>query len=293
MRYAPALGAVALLAFGGLVLFELTNWDKITPGVSAIGTSVGGLSRAEAASKLQPGVQQLLDRPLDIHGADQTWHSTPRQLGLRLDPTELADSAYQVGRRGSPPDRFGEQLEVLLHGRPVSPTSSTDQAALDSSLSQMAVQIVRPAHDAQLGLAANGTLQSVSAENGLAVDVSASRDQIAQALDGGSHTVELVTRAVPPAIADAQVSTAREQLERLMGPDAPPLTLTFGDQSWRMERADLQELISVSGGSKPGDQATVTIDEAPLRAWAAKIARETRPDRPGRALPRSQWRATR
>src|SRR3954451_20575239 len=130
MRYAPALGAVALLAFGGLVLFELTNWDKITPGVTALGTPVGGLSRTEVVDKLKPGVQQLLDRPLEIHGADQTWHSTPRQLGLRLDPTELADAAYQVGRHGGPPERLGEQLDVLLHGRPVSSTSTTDQAAL-------------------------------------------------------------------------------------------------------------------------------------------------------------------
>src|SRR2546426_10303585 len=107
-----ALGAAALIALASLILFELANWDKITPGVSALGTPVGGLTRAEAVSRLTPGVQQLLERPLDIRGADQTWHSTPRELGVRLDPAELVGVAYQIGRQGSPIDRFGAQLDV-------------------------------------------------------------------------------------------------------------------------------------------------------------------------------------
>jgi vancomycin resistance protein YoaR len=274
-RYAPVLGAVAVIALAGLVIFELTNWDKITPGVTALGTPVGGLSRTEAMARLAPGVQQLLDRPLDIHGGDKAWRSTPRELGLRLDPAELAGAAYEIGRQGNPKDRLGEQVDVFVHGKTVSSASSTDQAALDTSLSAMALQIVRPARDAQLSLANNATFDSVTAENGLAVDVGASREQIAHALNSGSQNVELVTRPVPPAIPDEQVSTAREQLEHLLGPSAQPLQLTFGQQSWRMERADLLKLITLSGGTRPGQPATVNIDEAPLRAWAARIGKET------------------
>src|SRR5260370_41666450 len=94
------LGAVPLLLAAGVALFELANWDKVTPGVNALGNSVGGMSRAEAVARLTPGVQRLLDRPLEIHGADQTWHTTARDLGLRLDPNELVGAAYQVGREG-------------------------------------------------------------------------------------------------------------------------------------------------------------------------------------------------
>src|SRR4051794_37229457 len=57
---------IPLVALAAVALFELANWDKITPGVTALGTSIGGLTRAEAVSRLTPGVQQLLDRPLDI-----------------------------------------------------------------------------------------------------------------------------------------------------------------------------------------------------------------------------------
>ena len=265
---------IAVIAVLGLAIFELSNWDKITPGVSAMATPIGGLAQAEAVGRLTPSVQQLLDRPLEIRGADQVWPTTARDLGLRLDPNEIAAAAYQIGRQGSPTDRLGEQIDVFLHGRTVTVASTTDQAALDTSISGMAKQIERAPHDAKLSLARDGGIESTSAQAGLAVDIAASRDQVTSALNTSGRTVNLVTRPIPPAISDEQFSTARGQLERLLGPDAQPLTLTFGQQAYTLERADLLKLLSLSGGTKPGQPAVVNVDEAPLKAWAAKMARD-------------------
>src|SRR6266851_2554292 len=132
------LGALPLLLLAAVALFELANWDKVTPGVNALGNSVGGMSKAEAVARLTPGVQRLLDRPLDIHGGDQTWHTTARDLGLRLDPNELVAMAHQIERA--------------------------------------------PA-DAKLSLSSAGVIQASSAQDGLAVDKSASRDQLNAALN--------------------------------------------------------------------------------------------------------------
>src|SRR5216684_2291836 len=172
------LTALPLLVLAAVALFELANWDKVTPGVSALGNSVGGMSKAEAVARLTPGVQRLLDRPLDIHGGDQTWHTTARDLGLRLDPSELVGAAYQVGRQGSPFDRLGEQVDTALHGRTLSAASTTDRNALDNSLASMAHQIERPPADAKLGLSSSGAIQASPAQDGLAVDMSASRDRL-------------------------------------------------------------------------------------------------------------------
>jgi vancomycin resistance protein YoaR len=278
-RQQAASGAVlaatiAVIAILGLAIFELSNWDKITPGVSAMGTPIGGLAQAEAVSRLTPSVQQLLDRPLEIRGADQVWPTTARDLGLRLDPNGIATAAYQIGRQGSPTDRLGEQIDVFLHGRTVTVASTTDQAALDSSITGMAKQIERAPRDAKLSLAKDGGIDSTSAQAGLAVDIAASRDQVTSALNTSGRTVDLVSRPIPPAISDEQFSTARGQLERLLGPDARPLTLTFGQQGYSLERADLLKLLSLSGGTKPGQPAVVNVDEAPLKAWAAKMAKD-------------------
>src|SRR5579859_1558753 len=154
-RPSVTLVTLPLAALALLALFELVNWDKISPGVSALGTSVGGMSRDEAVAHLQPGVQQLLDRPLDISAGEtgQVWHTTARDLGLRLDPTELAQAAYDVGRTGNPLNRLGDQLDALSRGRPISVDSTTDVTALDSALGAMAAQVNRAPVDAHLALA--------------------------------------------------------------------------------------------------------------------------------------------
>src|SRR3977135_975597 len=96
------LGALPLVVLAAVALFELANWDKVTPGVNALGNAVGGMSRAEAVARLTRGGQRVLCLPLEIRGGDQTWHPTARDLGLRLDPNELVGAAYQVGRQGGP-----------------------------------------------------------------------------------------------------------------------------------------------------------------------------------------------
>src|SRR5437879_3456593 len=216
--FVVGLGALPLILLAAIALFELANWDKVTPGVNALGNSVGGMSKAEAVARLTPGVQRLLDRPLDIHGGGQTWHTTARDLGLRLDPNELVGAAYQVGRQGSPFDRLGEQLDTALHGRTVSATSTTDRAALDGSLASMARQIAHPPTDAKLSLSNTGAIQASPAQEGLAVDMSASRDQLNAALNGDGQSVELVTSRLNPAIGDEQLQAAHEQLDRLLAP---------------------------------------------------------------------------
>jgi vancomycin resistance protein YoaR len=273
VTFLASIIALIAIGLGGLLFFELSNWDRITPGVSALGTPVGGLSRADAVTRLTPTVQQLLDRQLEIRGGGQAWTTSPRELGLRLDPVELAGAAYRLGREGSPFDRVGEQLGILIRGRGVSATSTTDHAALDAAVNTIARQIDRPPRDAQVALSEDGTVQSVTAQDGLAVDVPGSREQIAATLGGTSQTADLVIRAVPPAIADAEVASAREQLERLLAPDVEPFTLLFGEKTWRLENTELVKLLTLSGG-RPGQPAEVHIDEAPLRNLAARAAKE-------------------
>ena len=268
---APVVSLITLpLAVLAIVaLFELANWDKISPGVTALGIDVGGLSTSEAEQRLQPAVQQLLDRPLDIEARDaaQTWHTTARDLGLRLDPTELATAAYQVGRDGNPLERLGDQLDSFAHGRSISVDSTTDVSALDSALNSMAARVNRGPVDARLAIGDDGSIQSAPAQNGFVVDISASREALDRALNGGSESVQLVIASVPPAVSDDQLQTARDQLNNVLGPDADGLTVTFDDQSWQLARADIARFISLNGG-------TVSLDDKPLQAWVAKLAKD-------------------
>jgi vancomycin resistance protein YoaR len=264
---------LAMLAF--LTLFELINWGKISPGVTALGMDVGGMSRPEAVAHLVPGVQQLMDRPLDITAADsgQTWHTTARALGLRLNPDELVGAAYDVGRAGSPLDRLGDQMDALFRGHRISLDNTTDASALDAALATMAGQINRAPVNASLSVGQDGSIQASDAQTGESLNVAASRAQLSAALTSDSDTVALVIDSVPPAVPSTNLQSARDQLNQLLGDNAPTLTVTYADQSWQLEHTDIARFVSLSGATD-GQAAGVSINDDGIQAWVAEIAKQ-------------------
>src|SRR6266851_8684505 len=84
-------------ALGGL---ELSSGERILPGVRVLGLPLGGLTVTEAASKLSPRSAAILDQPIEINASTKQWSTTPRALGAKLGPQELASAAYNVGHHG-------------------------------------------------------------------------------------------------------------------------------------------------------------------------------------------------
>lgn len=272
-----AAGAVALGAVG---VFQMSTWDRVARGVVALGTPVGGLTEAETVSKLAPKIDALLGRPLQIRYGEQRWDATARDLGLRLDPSAVARDAYRVGRDGNPIARMGDQLDALRGGRGVALSATTDQAVLDQSIARIAREVERPARDATLQLTSDGRLQYSESRVGLTVDGPATRARLAEVLAAGTGEVELAVREVAPAVPTEALAAARQQLERIVGDGVagPPLTLTFGQQSWPLTRADVGKLLSVEGGTSKDQPAIVKIDEQPLQALAQQRAKELNQD---------------
>jgi vancomycin resistance protein YoaR len=268
---AGSLAGVAALI---LVGFELLTWERITPGVSALGTDLGGASRQEAIARLAPAVQQVLDRPLRIQGPEQhAWTTSARDLGLRLEAADLADAALQVGRAGNPVARLQDQFKSLF-GRDVSVSSSTDQAALNASLERMSKEVERSPRNAQLALSKDGKIDYAPSDTGLAVDVATSRDRLSQALLSASPSVDLAVRDLPPEINDDKVQAAHDQLGQVFGDDAQPIVLSFGQQTWRLGTDDLLRYLSLKPASRGGETATVKVDQDGLGALAARIAKQ-------------------
>ncbi len=274
-RIGLALAAVALAMLAAVAVSDLGLVGRVAPGVVVLDVSVGGLSRAEAAARLEPNVAALLDHALEVRSPTRTWTARARDLGLRLDPGELAAAAYQVGRTGSPGDRLTDRLEALLRGHAISLDGTLDQAALDAALATIARDIERSPRDAKVALRTDGSVAYTAGLNGVVVDQPASREQIARALASGATSVDLVARETPPTIPDEAVQPAKEQIERLLGDGrATPLILTFGGKSWPLERTTVVQLLSLQGGTSAAQPARVQVDEQSLKALAASLARD-------------------
>ncbi len=270
-----SLAVVVALCIIAFVVVEALTWEKIAPGVSVLGTQVGGMTRDEAAAKLRPNVEALLASPLQLRYEGRVWNTSARDLGMRADPKELAESAYQVGRGGNVAGRLLEQVFVLVQGKTLVAASTTDQAALNSSLRRIAGELERSPQNAKLTITKDNVVQSVPGVNGIVVDVPATSRRVTEALASGSSTVDVAVQEVQPPLPDDLVRPAREQLDRILGDGTrPPLVLTFGSDSWQLQQADVLNVLSVEGGLKAGQPARLVVDDQPLKALAAKMAKQ-------------------
>ena len=264
-------GGIAGVLVGALLVLEVVNWGKVAPGTSGLGTPLGGTTPDEATARLAPRVDALLGRPLQIRYGGQTWNTTARDLGLRLDPNSIARSAFEIGREGNPVARLSAQVDALTLGRTISVTSSTDEQALDGSLAQIAREVDQAPQDAGLTLGDDGTVQMTSAHAGVAVDVPASRERVAAALVSGAEVVDLVTTTTPPSVADNAVQSAQDQLTRLLGGEQPFLLTANGETLGQLDRSDILSLLTVTP-PEDGQPATVRFNDDPLHALVHKIA---------------------
>lgn len=197
----PVLTAALLAAaVGGWWSLAFRRSDRLAPGVRIEGVPVGGLSGAEAMSKLSmewPGARPRIIR-LSC-GAD-TWDKPAEELGInvRLD-TAIAE-ALKVGRRGNLLDTAVELLSVRFRGRDVRVPVEVDEERLRAAIAELARVVNRPPADARVHVV-NGEVQIVPEKVGRMVDVEASAKAVAAAATNPTQSqVELVVHTAQPAI---------------------------------------------------------------------------------------------
>jgi vancomycin resistance protein YoaR len=259
------------------VAFEAATWDRVTPGVVALGTPLGGLSRDEAAQRLHARADGLLERHIEVVGPDQRWDRSAQELGLGLAVDDILDASYAVGRRGNPVQRFGAQMSALTRGRAIG-LSMLDTGVLEAAVRQMATQLDRPLQEANVTVDDQGGVHGTAAQAGRSVDVDASVRGLADALESGAPRVELAVQVSQPRITDAMAEPARLQAQQMLGgPGEPPLVLTFQDQQLPLTRADIAPLLAIEPAAD-GSHLEVRIDQQAAGGLAHLLAAELHQD---------------
>ena len=92
------VAAMVVFVTGAAIGLEVASRDRVLPGVVVLGVPVGGLSVSDAAARLAPTAAAIVDQPLQLQVGERSWKTTPRAMGMRLDPAELAGGAFSLGR---------------------------------------------------------------------------------------------------------------------------------------------------------------------------------------------------
>lgn len=178
---------------------------------------------------------QALSAPLLLEYQGRTW---------QLEPAAIA-GMLQVAYDAGPPYHL-----------------SLDPADVRAFVEKAASEVGTPARNARLEL--NGTEVTLRPGTaGLTVNVDATVAALQQAVFSTTRTVPLAVQAREPAINAAALEPLRVQANRLT---SRPVTLTYADQRWTLEPADLAKALRLPDTAKAEStgQLTVGLDQATL-----------------------------
>jgi vancomycin resistance protein YoaR len=235
-RRIPIFPQVVAALVSGVVLFValLLTWTlgyqllyagRIFPGVTVAGVDLSGMKPSDAAVKLSQALSYPINGKILFRDGEQAWVASPTQLGMALDPSASARSAYRLGRSGGLFGALSGQIRAAGSGVQVAPVILFDQRVAYYYLNQIASQINQPVAEGTLVL--NGT--DVIAQPGK-VGRELMMDATLLYLSGQLQTfadgeIPLVVQEIQPQILDVsgQADKARQILSQslsLVIPDA-------------------------------------------------------------------------
>ncbi|MBE9507146.1 MAG: L,D-transpeptidase family protein [Chloroflexi bacterium] len=273
--FAGILAAIVLLiGGGGLALvgraYSQQYADRIYPGVSVYGADLSGLTVDKAAATLQAALPDPATLPLTLRCDERVWNRSWADLALHTDPSATAHLAYQVGREGTPGQRYTDQLQAFVAGWPLSPIivlPDPDQAT--AALEALAPEVFVPPVNAALIIQPE-TITPVPAQAGWELDVEATVAALPNAVGVTTEglVVELLTRQVEPAIGNP--GEAHAQAEALL---ARPFILIVEDKltgfntAWTMGPETVATwLVAQEVEDSEGARLVVAAQEEPVRA---------------------------
>ncbi len=268
-----------LLGLGGAALFSYQYYlrDRVVPGVRVLGEDLGGMTRAEAETRLRErsGDKTQLSaaptEPIVLRDGAHVFVASPAELGLRRDLQPSLDVAMSIGHSGDLLRDLKEQLRAFQNGADISTQSQFDEATAHAYVQALATQIDRPARDGGLRLVGLQTVQ-VSPQKGRKLDVEETVTRVRERLlDTNSGDIQVAVQESDPALADT--SAARTQIENFL---RAPVILTFGDREWAIDQATLAAMISIQSVSNADNSIRLVpaLSHDALTAKVKVLARE-------------------
>lgn len=202
--------------------YQLMYAGRIFPGVSVAGVDLSGLTRDEAALKLNQTLSYPITGKILFRDGEKVWVASPAELGMVFDPSSTAGAAFQLGRSGGLFGSLTGQIQARSSGADVPAVILFDQRVAAHYLSQISAQINQPMAEASLELEGTNVVAKagqVGRELKLEATMVYLGAQLQTFTDG---EVTLVVQEIQPQILDvsAQAEAARQVLSQ-------PLTLTI------------------------------------------------------------------
>jgi LysM repeat protein len=273
---ATASVAIAFAAVGFAILnFGVRYAGLIYPGVSVHGIDLGGLTVDQAFGRLAERLPDPETTPVTLRSGDHRWACVWSDLGVQYDAAATAQLAFDVGRHGTPEERYQTQLRALVAGHQLSPVVLLpDPEVARAVLEEMALELLVPPVNAGLVIDEEG-VNVTPAQAGRELDVEETVSVLPHAFGFSAEglSFEMLTRPVEPALVNP--GAVKQQAEAIL---AEPFLLAADDplfefsQVWRIPREEVAGWLgaqTVEG--EHGTRLELTIDDEAVQDSVARL----------------------
>lgn len=227
-RRAAGVVAAVLVTGSAAVVWPKGDAGGFAPGATVQGIDLGGLSRAEAESRLRGRLAPFIESAVTYRWDDRGWAASAADLGVDVDFDATLAAAWREGRSSSLLSRYAI-LSAARHLGAVPVVLTVDHARLDAYLDGLAPEIAREPEDARL-VADGAAITIQPARNGIALDLDAARrDTLAAIQRVMPADVVLQSLSLPPNLDAAELAAARAAAETLL---SGPVTVALDDRRW-------------------------------------------------------------
>lgn len=232
-----------LLPIIALVAIKWAYTGRIYPGVFVGGLHLGGMNFQQTVYHLNQAARQRLTQQITLSTGPYQLNLQPQQISLDYNTQASAWAALSIGRSG---DLFSNIWNLFqaccLGGITITPHMSFDQLYLDNLIDNLATQIDKPVIQTSI-IEDNNELKVVGGQVGRKLDKKSTKTAIHNyfLLNSQSPT------ALPMEVNFPQVTekAAQQTLNQVASLIDQPLTLTFNQKTWTLERGRLANFISL------------------------------------------------
>ena len=203
--------ALALLVLGGLAgavyAYDHSRRDEIAKGVSVGGVDVGGLTAAEARTRLQRRILDPLRQPIVVTHGSKAWRLTARKARIAANLDGSISQALERSRQGGLLQRTWRSLTGHKVDATLDPQVTYSSRAVSRLVRRVAADVDRAPIDARVSIDGSG-VSKVPSQEGVRLRARSLRREIRAAITSPTAARTFTARAVKvqPKVTTAQLA---------------------------------------------------------------------------------------
>ncbi len=262
-----------IFSVAGLILvilgWQLINYERTLPFLNAGGLKIGGMKMNLAKEILENRRQEFEAQKITFVYENKTWQFTPRQLGIEIDVEKILTEAVSLGHGDNFWAATGEQLQALFSEKNIPIIYNLDFSKLNRALADFTA-IEEPPRNAALKYnAASDDFEILPAQKGTLIQRAQLIEGVLNNFTKPDQPVYLKLAESEPPINENHLTAARQAAQNLI--EQAPYFLQSPDTSWRLEKQDVADWISVISSPDTPQEAKISLAQNKISDFLSSI----------------------